>query len=168
MFENDLVPGTSVQLMRRRMDFSYLKPRTDELFARVAAMGRQPLLAFYIDCAGRAGAYCGLDAEEADEVRKAIPPGVPLLGVYSGVEIVEVFDADPPSQRAGKLAAQGSFSLAMAAYGAGDFASAAAGFASILAANDDDGAAALLGRRSRKCLAEGWPAQWQGVLAMEK
>lgn len=90
MFENDLIPGTSVQLMRRSMDFSYLKPRTDELFARVAALGRQPLLAFYIDCAGRAGAYCGLDAEEADEVRKAIPPGVPLLGVYSGVEIAPV------------------------------------------------------------------------------
>ena len=90
MFENDLVPGTSVQLMRRSMDFSYLKPRTDELFARVASAGRRPLLAFYIDCAGRAAAYCGLDAEEADEVRKAIPPGVPLLGVYSGVEIAPI------------------------------------------------------------------------------
>jgi len=90
MFENDLIPGTSVQLMRRSMDFSYLKPRTDELFARVSATGRRPLLAFYIDCAGRAAAYCGLDAEEADEVRKAIPSGVPLLGVYSGVEIARV------------------------------------------------------------------------------
>lgn len=90
MFENDLIPGTLVQLMRRSMDFSYLKPRTDELFARVAAAGRRPLLAFYIDCAGRAAAYCGLDAEEADEVRQAIPPGVPLLGVYSGVEIARV------------------------------------------------------------------------------
>jgi small ligand-binding sensory domain FIST len=48
------------------------------------------VLAFYIDCAGRAAAYCGLDAEEADEVRKAVPPSVPLLGVYSGVEIAPI------------------------------------------------------------------------------
>ncbi len=87
MFENDLVAGSSVQLMRRSVDFGYIGPRTDELFSRAAAAGRTPVLAFYIDCAGRAGAYCGLDAEEADEVRRAIPPGVPLLGVYSGVEI---------------------------------------------------------------------------------
>ena len=90
MFENDLTAGTKVQLMRRSMDFSYLKPRTTELFARAASAGRKPLFAFYIDCAGRAAAYCGLDAEEADEVRAAIPPGVPLLGVYSGVEIAPI------------------------------------------------------------------------------
>jgi len=90
MFENDLTPGTSVQLMRRSMDFAYLRPRTEELFAKVTAAGRTPVLAFYIDCAGRAAAYCGLDAEEADEVRKAVPPSVPLLGVYSGVEIAPI------------------------------------------------------------------------------
>lgn len=87
MFENDLVAGSSIQLMRRSVDFSYIGPRTEELFARASAAGRTPFLAFYIDCAGRAAAYCGLDAEEADVVRKAIPEGVPLLGVYSGVEI---------------------------------------------------------------------------------
>ncbi len=87
MFENDLVPGMSVQLMRRSVDFQYIAPRTRELFDRARSAGRKPLLAFYIDCAGRAGAYCGLDAEEADEVRKAVPAEVPLLGVYSGVEI---------------------------------------------------------------------------------
>jgi small ligand-binding sensory domain FIST len=90
MFENDLTPGTLVQLMRRSMDFAYLKPRTDGLFAKIAAAGRTPVLAFYIDCAGRAAAYCGLDAEEADEVRKAVPVEVPLLGVYSGVEIAPI------------------------------------------------------------------------------
>ena len=87
MFENDLIAGSSIQLMRRSMDFSYIGPRTAELFSRAKDAGRTPLLAFYIDCSGRAAAYCGLDAEEADEVRKAIPDGVPLLGVYSGVEI---------------------------------------------------------------------------------
>jgi len=89
-------------------------------------------------------------------------------GKKEPVEIVEVFEADPPSRRAGKQAAQRSFGQAMAAYAVGDFAAAAAGFAAIFAANEDDGAAALLARRSRKFLTEGCPAQWQGVVAMEK
>ncbi|MGQ0626947.1 MAG: FIST N-terminal domain-containing protein [Phycisphaerales bacterium] len=87
MFENDLRPGMSVQLMRRALDFAYIGPRVRALLER--APGR-PVLAFYIDCAGRAGAYCGLDAEEADEVRASIPREVPLLGVYSGVEIARL------------------------------------------------------------------------------
>jgi hypothetical protein len=77
-----------VQLMRRALDFSYIGPRTRELLKR--AEGRKPLLAFYIDCAGRAAAYCGMDEEEAVEVQRALPPGVPLLGVYSGVELAKV------------------------------------------------------------------------------
>ncbi|MEX2214258.1 MAG: FIST N-terminal domain-containing protein [Phycisphaeraceae bacterium] len=88
MFEDDLQPGMKVQLMRRSMDFSYIGPRTKELLKRVE--GRRPVFAFYIDCAGRAGAYCGLDAEEAVEVQKALPKEIPLLGVYSGVEIAKV------------------------------------------------------------------------------
>ena len=88
MFEDDLAPGMHVQLMRRAVDFSYIGPRTNELLKR--AEGRRPLLAFYIDCAGRAGAYCGMDAEDAMEVRKALPKEIPLLGVYSGVEIAKV------------------------------------------------------------------------------
>lgn len=94
MFENDLLPGTQIQLMRRSVDFSYIGPRTEALFAQVAAAGRTPVLAFYIDCAGRAGAYCGMDSEEADVVRKHIPASVPLLGVYSGVEIAQ-FKGEP-------------------------------------------------------------------------
>lgn len=88
MFENDLQPGMLVQLMRRALDFSYIGPRTRELVIRAA--GRKPLFAFYIDCAGRAAAYCGMDEEEAVEVQRALPPGVPLLGVYSGVELAKV------------------------------------------------------------------------------
>jgi len=88
MFENDLKPGMQVQLMRRALDFGYIGPRTRELLKR--AEGRRPIFAFYIDCAGRAAAYCGMDEEEAVEVQRALPPGVPLLGVYSGVEIAKV------------------------------------------------------------------------------
>lgn len=88
MFEDDLKPGMQVQLMRRSVDFSYIGPRTRILLDRVT--DRRPILAFYIDCAGRAAAYCGMDAEEAVEVQKAIPADLPLLGVYSGVEIAKV------------------------------------------------------------------------------
>jgi hypothetical protein len=88
MFENDLAPGMRVQLMRRSIDFDYVGQRTRELLARIGP--RKPLFAFYIDCAGRAAQYCGMDEEEAVEVQKALPKSIPLLGVYSGVEIARV------------------------------------------------------------------------------
>ncbi len=88
MFENDLQPGMRIQLMRRSIDMDYVALRTRELLARAA--GRKPLFAFYIDCAGRAAAYCGADDEEAHQVRATLPKSIPLLGVYSGVEIARV------------------------------------------------------------------------------
>ncbi|MBF0134288.1 MAG: FIST C-terminal domain-containing protein [Magnetococcales bacterium] len=86
MFEPDLVAGTEVQLMRRSIGFSYIQERVDRLFDSLPE-GREPLLALYIDCAGRAGAYCGMDEEEAAVVIEAINGRVPLLGLYGGVEI---------------------------------------------------------------------------------
>src|SRR5262249_44825148 len=59
MFENDLKAGCEVQLMQRSIDFDYIGRRTEELLARIA--GRTPILALYIDCAGRASAYCGTE-----------------------------------------------------------------------------------------------------------
>jgi len=88
MFENDLRAGCDVQLMRRSLDVEYVGQRTRSLLAKLD--DRKPVFAFYIDCAGRAAAYCGLDEEDAVEVQKALPPGIPLLGVYSGVEIARV------------------------------------------------------------------------------
>jgi hypothetical protein len=88
MFENDLEPGMEVQIMRRSLDFQYIGERVKRLLAM--ADGRKPLFAYYIDCAGRAAAYSGLDEEEAVEVQKALPAEIPLLGVYSGVELAKV------------------------------------------------------------------------------
>ena len=88
MFENDLKPGFEVQLMRRSIDFDYIGRRADELLGRLG--GRSPIFAFYIDCAGRAGAYCGTEREEAEEVQRVIGSRMPLLGMYSGVEIAKV------------------------------------------------------------------------------
>ena len=55
------------------------------LLGRLA--GRKPFFALYIDCAGRASAYCGSDGEEAAEVQRVLGREIPLLGIYCGVEI---------------------------------------------------------------------------------
>ena len=52
-----------------------------------AQRGRQPLLAVYIDCAGRASARSGASIEEARLVAEGLDPAIPFLGFYSGVEI---------------------------------------------------------------------------------
>lgn len=87
MFEPDLKAGAEVQLMRRSIDFSYIGHRVNELFARVSG---RPFFALYIDCAGRASAICSTDGEEAEVVQRAVTAhGIPLLGMYSGVEIAK-------------------------------------------------------------------------------
>jgi hypothetical protein len=88
MFENDLQVGSEIQLMRRSIDFDYIGRRASELLERVGK--RRPIFALYIDCAGRAAAYCGTEREEAEEVQRIIGPKMPLLGMYSGVEIAKV------------------------------------------------------------------------------
>jgi hypothetical protein len=88
MFEPDLKPGAEVQLMRRSIDFAYIGERAKDLLDRVG--DRHPFFALYIDCAGRASAYSGTEREEAEEVQKVIGSKMPLLGVYSGVEIARV------------------------------------------------------------------------------
>jgi hypothetical protein len=88
MFENDLKAGSEAQLMRRSIDFAYVGRRADDLLARVGE--RNPFFALYIDCTGRAAAYCGTEREEAEEVQRVIGARMPLLGMYSGVEIAKV------------------------------------------------------------------------------
>ena len=89
MFESDLKVGDEVQLMRRSIDdFSYIGARVQDLLGRVG--DRKPFFALYIDCAARASAYCGTEGEEAEEVQKTIGARMPLLGMYSGVEIAKV------------------------------------------------------------------------------
>ena len=88
MFEPNLKAGSEVQLMRRSIDFDYIRQRAEDLHQRIGA--RRPFFALYIDCAGRASAFCGMEREEAEEVQKVIGPRVPLLGMYSAVEIARV------------------------------------------------------------------------------
>jgi hypothetical protein len=85
MFEPELVEGTQFQLMSRNHDPVAIKRKVDELFTRVGE--EQPFFALYINCAGRAGAYAGVEDEDARYVQSAIHGRAPLLGFYSGVEI---------------------------------------------------------------------------------
>lgn len=89
MFETGITAGTAVQLMRRSVDFDYMEQRVGEMLARLESAKRRPLLAFYIDCAGRASSYCGSETEDASEVQRALGE-IPLLGIYSGIEIGRV------------------------------------------------------------------------------
>ncbi len=101
MFEPDLIAGSQVQLMHRRFDLDYIPPRVAAL--RAACADRQPLFALYINCAGRAAAYSGLAAEDADAVRRALGPEIPLLGIYSGVEIAPLRGRPHPLDWTGVL-----------------------------------------------------------------
>jgi small ligand-binding sensory domain FIST len=100
MFEPDLEPGAQVQLMRMSMDLEYVGARVEEALARLD--GRRPVLAVYIDCAGRCAAMSTLESEDGHVVRDAIGD-IPLLGFYTGVEVAEVRDAVRPLDWTGVL-----------------------------------------------------------------
>jgi hypothetical protein len=88
MFEPYLRPGVEVQLMRREIGVRSIAGRVDALFARVE--DRSPLLALYFDCAGRARPLAGTEEEEGEAVQEAIGKRVPLLGLYTGIEMAPV------------------------------------------------------------------------------
>jgi hypothetical protein len=88
MFENDLKAGSEVQLMRRSIDIEYVGRRSEELLNSIDS--RTPFFALYIDCIGRTSVYSSTEKEEAEEVQRVIGSKIPLLGMYSGVEIAKV------------------------------------------------------------------------------
>ncbi|MDR3300480.1 MAG: diguanylate cyclase [Candidatus Accumulibacter sp.] len=88
MFEPDMDEGTEFQIMFRSLDPHYMKPKIEALFDRLD--GREPVFAMYIDCAGRCAGYGGIDIEDANVLQKTVGTRVPLLGIYSGVEIASI------------------------------------------------------------------------------
>jgi hypothetical protein len=88
MFEPDMVEGTEFQIMYRSFDLDYMIPRIENIFNNTKE--REPVFALYIDCAGRAAGYGGVDMEDAIILQKTIANRVPLLGIYTGVEIASV------------------------------------------------------------------------------
>lgn len=94
MFEPDLEEGARVQIMHRSLTLDYIGPRVEQLFDRLD--GRRPVFALYINCAGRAAGYAGIQDEDARIVQEATGGRVPLLGVYTGVEIGHVLGRPTP------------------------------------------------------------------------
>ncbi|MCL2768410.1 MAG: FIST C-terminal domain-containing protein, partial [Synergistaceae bacterium] len=88
MFEPDMVEGTEFQLMFRSFDLDYMKPKIESLFEQLN--GREPVFAMYINCAGRCAGYGGTDIEDAIILQKTVAGRVPVLGVYTGIEIAPI------------------------------------------------------------------------------
>jgi small ligand-binding sensory domain FIST len=58
------------------------------LMDRISSENKKPHFAFYANCAGRAANHCNSLKEEVIEVQRVINGyHIPLLGIYSGVEI---------------------------------------------------------------------------------
>jgi hypothetical protein len=87
LFESDFGLGEKVQVMRRSNEHMLSSARaiSSDLLRKVD--NTNPFLALYIDCAGRTSGFCGAGEEEGAIVRDTIGGRMPLLGVYSGVEI---------------------------------------------------------------------------------
>ncbi|SBV92114.1 Diguanylate cyclase (fragment) [uncultured delta proteobacterium] len=88
MFEPDMVTGTEFQIMYRSLNLDYMAPEMERLFSSLK--DREPVFALYIDCGGRAAGFGGTDMEDAVVVQNAVAGRVPLLGMYTGVEIAAV------------------------------------------------------------------------------
>ena len=88
MFEPDLKAGDEVQLMHRSLNLDYLHSGITAL--KQKAVGKKPLLYFYINCGGRAKPFAGGELEDVTEVQKIIGNEIPFMGFYSGVEIAKL------------------------------------------------------------------------------
>ncbi|MGH9004212.1 MAG: FIST C-terminal domain-containing protein, partial [Acidimicrobiia bacterium] len=101
MFENDLKAGTDVQLMRRNIDFDSMEDKVNQLYERIG--DREPILALYVDCAGRLCMLTGTDEEEAAEIQRTVGTRTPLLGMVSAMEIAKVAGEVQPMNWTGVL-----------------------------------------------------------------
>ena len=88
MFEPDMVEGTEFQLMFQSLELDYIKPKINKVFDELD--GREPVFAVYIDCAGRCAGYGGMDMEDALAIQQTVAGRVPVLGLYTGVEIASI------------------------------------------------------------------------------
>lgn len=101
MIEGDLKEGDNCQFMRRCIETDMVKKGADDLLNSLS--GRKPVFAFYISCLGRIKKIFGTEKEEAQEIQEALGNDVPLLGIYSGVEIAKVNNKIMPLDWTGVL-----------------------------------------------------------------
>jgi hypothetical protein len=89
LFEADFEKGTQFQFMQRSPELMARSAEKgcQEVLARIERERQRPILALYIDCAGRSAGFSETEIEEASIVQSIIGAKMPLLGFYSGVEI---------------------------------------------------------------------------------
>jgi small ligand-binding sensory domain FIST len=90
LFEPDFAEGLEVQFMLRdtRKMVESARDNALALFEEITKAGKRPVFALYIDCAGRTMGYSSSTVEESAEVQRTCNHyGVPLLGLFTGVEI---------------------------------------------------------------------------------
>jgi hypothetical protein len=90
LFEPDFEEGMEVQFMLRdtRRMVESARENSLILMESIVKAGKRPVFALYIDCAGRTMAYSSSTVEESAEVQRTCNHyGVPLLGLFTGVEI---------------------------------------------------------------------------------
>jgi hypothetical protein len=91
IFEADLQIGTMIRFMMRDADemMNSAKKNSEAIIARIKSKNEKPVFGLYIDCAGRTAEYQNITMEEASVVQDVFNShNIPLLGFYSGVEIV--------------------------------------------------------------------------------
>jgi len=88
IMEGDLKEGDMFQFMRRSIQTDMISKSAGQLLDSLKE--REPLFAFYISCLGRIKRYFGTEREESEEIQETIGSRMPLLGIYSGVEIARV------------------------------------------------------------------------------
>ena len=99
--EGDLNVGDEFQFMRRCGETDMVADMAQRLLDSL--VNRKPLFAFYISCLGRVKKFFGTEKEESDESRNVIGPRMPLIGIYSGVEIARIRDEVIPLDWTGVL-----------------------------------------------------------------
>ncbi len=103
LFEPDFERGTKVQIMARDNALMLDSVRQGAAAIVSKTRGSNTLFGLYIDCAGRASGRSGAAMEEAELMMQHFDPTLPLLGLYSGVEIAPVQGRSRPLDWTGVL-----------------------------------------------------------------
>lgn len=103
LFEADFQRGDKVQIMSRDNQLMVASVRQQTRRLLTSLNEKKPVLALYIDCAGRNSAFSGAEVEEAGVLQTELGPDIPLLGFYSGVEIAPFLGQSRPLDWTGVL-----------------------------------------------------------------
>ncbi|MBI2380149.1 MAG: FIST C-terminal domain-containing protein [Gammaproteobacteria bacterium] len=96
LFEPDFAVGSRIQVMSRSNALMLDSVRQGAVELAASLEGEQPLLAFYVDCAGRSSMVSGAEVEEAGIVAAELARCAPVCGFYSGVEFAPVHGRSRP------------------------------------------------------------------------